>query len=260
MSFLSRIGDNVRDVRALGLGVINRHVGTIAADKIATIQIPEIGAISMRSGESDMSVIRQVFINKEYQLRGPRHAVDRIAARYQSLLAEGETPIIVDAGANIGAATLWFSSLYPDAKLVAVEPHAGNAALLWRNVADRPNVTVMEAAIGSEAGHVQLVDEGLGWAVQTERADSGLPIVTIDDACTASGGSTPFIVKIDIEGFERDLFASNLDWLAKPYVVIIELHDWMLPGQLSSRTFQQAIAQHPFEMFMAGENIFYVRV
>lgn len=43
-------------------------------------------------------------------------------------------------------------------------------------------------------------------------------------------------------------------------MVIIEPHDWMLPGQLSSRSFQQAMARHLFELFMRGENIFYVRV
>ena len=119
---------------------------------------------------------------------------------------------------------------------------------------------VSAAAIGCESGHVQLVDEGMGWAVKTERASSGLPVVTLDDAFAASGGDTPFIVKIDIEGFERDLFSANLDWLARTYVVCIELHDWMLPGELSSHNVQKAIAQHPFELFMCGENIFYVRV
>jgi hypothetical protein len=41
---------------------------------------------------------------------------------------------------------------------------------------------------------------------------------------------------------------------------MIEPHDWMLPGQMTSRAFQQAMAAHPFEMFIRGENILYVRV
>jgi hypothetical protein len=82
----------------------------------------------------------------------------------------------------------------------------------------------------------------------------------VEDAFAASGGDTPFIVKIDIEGFEKDLFASNTAWIERCYAVIIEPHDWMLPGEMSSRTFQQAMAQHPFELYMRGENIIYARV
>jgi hypothetical protein len=69
-----------------------------------------------------------------------------------------------------------------------------------------------------------------------------------------------FIVKIDIEGFEADLFSANLDWLDLADVVIIEPHDWMLPGQGSSRTLQVAMAARPFEVLLSGENLIYVRI
>jgi hypothetical protein len=118
----------------------------------------------------------------------------------------------------------------------------------------------MEAAIGAERGFAGLSSRGLAWAVQTERAEAGVPIVTVNDAFEASGGDVPFFVKIDIEGFENDLFASNTDWLARCYMVAIEPHDWMLPGKMTSRTFQQAMARYPFELFLRGENLLYVRV
>ena len=69
-----------------------------------------------------------------------------------------------------------------------------------------------------------------------------------------------FIAKIDIEGFEKDLFSSNLGWIDRAEMVIIEPHDWMLPGQQSSATFQRAMGSRDFELFISGENLIYVRV
>ncbi len=260
MSLMSRIRNNLTDIGTFGPSVALRHFGRLRGDRIATISAPGVGPVFIRAGESDIAALRQVFINKDYDIRWPGQLAARLKQRYATILADGGKPIIVDAGANIGAASLWFGHDYPQAHIVAVEPDPSNAAILRRNIAHRSNHVVMEAAIGAERGFVSLVNEGLGWAVQTRRAETGLPVVTVENAFAASTGDTPFIVKIDIEGFERDLFATNTSWLEQCFAVIIEPHDWMLPGELSSRTFQQAMARHPFEMFMRGENIIYARV
>ncbi|WP_342353833.1 hypothetical protein [Methylobacterium dankookense] len=49
------------------------------------------------------------------------------------------------------------------------------------------------------------------------------------------------LVKIDIEGFESELFASNTEWVDKAFAIIIEIHDDRLPGQHSSRAMQRAL-------------------
>jgi hypothetical protein len=66
------------------------------------------------------------------------------------------------------------------------------------------------------------------------------------------------IAKIDIEGFESDLFAADTDWIDQTTVLIIEPHDWMLPGQGSSRTFRAAMGPE-FDMLVSGENLVFVR-
>lgn len=63
----------------------------------------------------------------------------------------------------------------------------------------------------------------------------------------------PFIAKIDVEGFEKDLFSNNTEWLADVFVVHIEPRDWMLPGAGSSFTFQRALAAYAFEIFITGD-------
>jgi hypothetical protein len=68
--------------------------------------------------------------------------------------------------------------------------------------------------------------------------------------------TNPLILKIDIEGGEDALFNGNTDWLSKFPLVIIELHDWMLPFSGSSRNFIKAVAQHDFDFVYRGENVF----
>ena len=161
---------------------------------------------------------------------------------------------------EIGGSALCFGQLFPDARIVSIEPDPHNRAILRRNVGDRPNHVVMEAAARSEPGFVALQSSDLGWASRTERAEQGLPIVTIEDAFAASGGGDPLLVKIDIEGFEADLFSTNLGWIDRSFAISVEPHDWMLPGKGTSLSFQKALAPHGFELFIKGENLLYVRL
>jgi FkbM family methyltransferase len=260
VNILNGIRLNLKDMRYFGPSVVTRHLARFKTDRLARVHILHVGDLVVRAGNSDMEAVRQIFIDRQYDLSGANPTDRRIQARYKSIMAAGGKPIIVDAGANIGAASLSFEHQFPEARIVAVEPDPQNAALLRRNLEGRPTCTGVEAAIGAEQGFVALQNERYSWATRTKRARTGVPMITMDDALAASGGDTPFIVKVDIEGFEKDLFAANTDWIERSYVVVIEPHDWMLPGEFSSRAFQQAMSQHPFELCIRGENLLYVQV
>lgn len=257
---IRKIGVNLADMRAFGPMVITRHWKKRRSNPEMQVNVRGVGPVTVRAGESDIATIRQIFLNREYDTAHPMLLSNRLDARYREILAQGSIPIIADIGANIGAASLWFRQQYPEAAIVAVEPEPANAAVLKQNLADRENVLVIEAAIGATAGFVALDTDKQGWAVQTSRAEQGVAIVTVNEILSRATGDTPFIAKIDIEGFESDLFQTNLDWIAKFYVVMIEPHDWMMPGQGTSFAFQRAMAQHSFELFIRGENLVYVRL
>jgi hypothetical protein len=67
---------------------------------------------------------------------------------------------------------------------------------------------------------------------------------------------TPFILKIDIEGFEKDLFSRNLAWIDKFPILIIELHDSTHEGTSNSNNFLSAISKRNRDFLYFGENIF----
>ena len=81
----------------------------------------------------------------------------------------------------------------------------------------------------------------------------------MSDAFSRIRHGTPFIAKIDIEGFESEVFLDNLGWLDDIYMLLIEPHDWLFPGQRKSRSLQRAMASRDFEIFISGENLVYVR-
>ena len=72
----------------------------------------------------------------------------------------------------------------------------------------------------------------------------------------AEGWTTVDLLKIDIEGAERELFEKSRsdDWIQKVRVFVIELHDWLKAG--SSWAFFDAITNlQDIEVRISGENI-----
>jgi hypothetical protein len=105
-----------------------------------------------------------------------------------------------------------------------------------------------------------LVDPGMGdWGYRVAPVGEksvrtiSVPSVLNDAACA---DTIPLLIKIDIEGGEQFLFASNTDWLGLFPLIIIELHDWMLPWSGNSRNFFRRIAEYEFDVVHRGENLF----
>src|SRR5947207_8900476 len=88
----------------------------------------------LRNTRSDISIFFQVSVQREYDTRmwQPQHKW--LEQKYKMIIEAGDTPIIIDAGANIGLASLWFAELFPLAKIFAVEPDMRNLEILERNI------------------------------------------------------------------------------------------------------------------------------
>lgn len=254
-----RAGQELANFALIGPGVLSYHVSRLSRRSECELELRAVGPITVRPADSDLATLRQVFYLEEYRVPVPE--VERALARANNaILSSGRRPVIVDAGANIGAATLWMAGRYPEAHIVSVEPDPTAHALLQRNTRRISRVSVIEAAIGSEPGHVKLFTTGDSWSTQTERSESGTQIVTMEQAFRRVANGTPFIAKIDIEGFESDLFARNLAWLDEVTAVLLEPHDWRFPGEHTSRSFQRALGERDFELFIVAGNLVYVRL
>lgn len=256
VSVIKKIITNGADAIYFGPLFLLRHVSRLTGRRLMRVKVPNGCHILTRPSESDVAVIRQIFRDRQYRVDFNESCAARIQRRYDEIIARGETPVIVDAGANIGAASIWFSEHYPKARIVAVEPEPGNFNILAMNIASKPNVKSVLAAIGSEAGFAKVKTSDLAWAARTERNSDGVRVITMAEAF---GDGVPFMVKVDIEGFESDLFASNTEWLKDASVVFIEPHDWLFPDQGTTRSFQAAMGSEDYEIHLSGEILTYIR-
>ncbi len=213
-----------------------------------------------RSGTTDEGVISQIFKRGDYELR-KLPCYKAIGEALRDFDEMGVRPLVIDAGANIGAASVFFNLMLPKSRIAAIEPEERNFEVLCRNM-EGLDADCIRGALASSPGRATLSDPDRGsWAFRTERAtgqDASVPCVTIDEIYVRelSEEVKPFIVKIDIEGFEKDVFSANTDWVDQTPILIVEIHDWLLPGARTSQTFLQCVAGKDRGFHFIGENIY----
>jgi len=203
---------------------------------------------TVRANTSDLACLEQVFINEEYRL--PVEANPAFAVRPR---------FIIDAGANIGMATLYFTNAFPEAMITAIEPEASNFALLQANCHGLGRVRLKHAALWPCAAALRLDNPSGGqWSFVVTPADEAtttVPAITIPGLLAESGLDRIDLLKLDIEGAERELFNDSCEeWLPLVGLIIIELHDRFAPG--CSERFYSHLARRPFAQEVRGENVF----
>jgi FkbM family methyltransferase len=238
--------------RAANPGVPTSHI-------ISTVRCRDkkISLEHRRWSQADAMAIRQCFVEQQYNMpTGVQGAM--VARMYQDILASGRQPIILDCGANIGASVAWFAARYPDAHIIAVEPAPANFALLEKNTAGL-DVELHMAGIGPHDGYAFLKNCGSDMGYQTTVEGDGIAIEMVSVASLLASKPTsrytPFLLKVDIEGAEQPLFAGDTSAINRFPLIILEPHDWLLPGQLSSQPFFEFHAKAGREFATNNENI-----
>ena len=137
---------------------------------------------------------------------------------------------IVDLGSNIGLAAVYFSAYFPDSFIICVEPDITNFNLLKKNLASEiksKKVACLNAAIGSKDGLGNLKPGRFRHNTQVDTAESGknpVKVISINRLMEDYNLENIDLLKIDIEGGERELFSGNLEWLTATKSVLIEFH------------------------------------
>lgn len=180
--------------------------------------------LHLRVYSSDIPTHKKVLVNQEYDFQ-----------------VESPPEVIVDAGANIGLATVYFANKFPDAKIIAIEPEKENFRILQMNVERYKNVVAINAALWNGNGRINLFDPGLGsWGFATESAGAtdtqpavfsqAVESMTLDRLIANWSLKMIDILKVDIEGAEKEVFEGSPAWIGNVRSVIIELHEHLKPG------------------------------
>lgn len=207
----------------------------------------------------DLNTIRQIFIKEEYSFN--KKYDYQINEYYNSILKENKTPLIIDCGSNIGASSNYFNIKYPGSKIIAIEPDFENIKIFKINVKEK-NISLYENALSSEIFNYTVErDNNNDWRstkIKKSINDNkeNKQTITISKILREYKNLNykPFIIKIDIEGHEKQLFEKNFDWIWEFKIIVIELHDWLFPKHNISNNFLEAISGIKKKIIKDGEN------
>jgi FkbM family methyltransferase len=142
---------------------------------------------------ADVATAFEIFVAEVYRQLGPEpdHSVTRI----------------VDVGANVGMSLVYWATRYPNARIVAFEPHPVHVASIKRNLEENgisDRVELHPVAACANAGTVHLTDDEVCSSVTTEPNARTRSIEAVDFFKTL--GSEPIdLMKMDVEGGEYEL-------------------------------------------------------
>lgn len=215
-----RIGDRWIDKLKLALAGLEFHASNLLRWKPALkpshfrIRWNDVHEIYLRRRSGDIFIFHEIFAFRCYSLPD---IVDSKSAR-----------VVVDLGANIGLTSLFWTRSFPHVRFVCVEPNPSNANLLRRNLSFLGSrLKVIEAAVSDVPGNLPFLDSNWSWGgrlVVDGPGDRSVRCLTFDQIMEESEIDAVDVLKVDIEGAERQLLSGRPAWLDKVSCVIAELH------------------------------------
>lgn len=151
--------------------------------------------LSIRWTTSDVNVFYHTFVEKEFFTP---FKIDNVN-------------FIIDAGANIGMTAILLQNLYPLASIVAIEPEINNFKYLKRNTLIYPTIKIIQKGLWHSDTYLRISNPSdESWAFKTEEVSKenkyDIEAISIDTIMSEYEISIIDILKIDIEGAEKDLF------------------------------------------------------
>ena len=206
--------------------------------------------VRLRRRSSDFRVFRQIVLLRQYE------PVVRLLR-----LSDVNTPVrtIVDAGANIGLASIHLAKAFPAARVIAVEPDPDNHAVALANIRDcgADNLTALRLALWSEDVPLDVSGDyrdGREWSrrvVEASTAGGTVREVSMPTFLTEHDIDSIDLLKLDIEGAEAAVFGqpSVVDsWLPRVRCLAVEIHE-----QHGYDSILPQLRRHGFVVFDRGD-------
>jgi len=189
-----------------GVGALRRHpppIARFAGNRVAYASYPAL-----------VSLFEEIYLRRHYPFRST-HA----------------GPLVIDCGANIGIATMFFKAVAPDARVLAFEPEPTAFRLLEDNIARNGvnDVKCLSVALAAEEGRAMLrvPQPAHGGATLRLAEGAGWPETEVATARLSTYISEPVeFLKLDVEGAEVEIIdeLAEADALRRIANVAIEHH------------------------------------
>jgi FkbM family methyltransferase len=234
--------------------MLHKLTGPEAAFRITRL---DRRTVRLRAGTTDWTTFNQIFVKREYDLE-KFHQWSSIFDIYRKVIAAGRVPTIIDCGANIGLAAIWFALLFPEARVIAIEMEPGNFAQLKKNVSAFPSITAINAAVWGEVTALTMETINVeAHAYSARRSLEGgidhMKSVTIDNVINDNDLDSVLCVKLDVEGGEVSILNQKANWIDMIKVLVVEIHDWKQPQLGAGKALVNALHGRDFDLLVSGE-------
>jgi FkbM family methyltransferase len=216
---------------------------------------------------SDITTVYEIFSKEEYNLK--KFMIFRYIEQYfQDLLKNKKIPLIIDCGSNIGASSFYFSKIFEESKIILVEPDYESYIFSKKNLLEK-NFFFLNNVISNQKQTVKFTNNKQDNRSSKIDTNGNVEIesLTVNEVINKFDitSHNTFLIKIDIEGYEKNLFMNNYEWIDKFKIIIIELHDWMLPTEGNSTNFVKALSdimvkKTKRDLILSGENLISIRI
>jgi FkbM family methyltransferase len=175
--------------------------------------------VYVRPSTSDYYVLRDLFEDEEY---GP-------VAQFKL----PGNPTILDLGGNIGLSVRYFLTRYPDARIGVVEPDQPNLDLLQANcreAIESGQVIPIRGFAAADDGQAEIDRSDLAWGYKKRDTAAGdasselVPCLGIPGILRTARFDRIDLLKVDIEGAEKELFENCRHWIGRVDHIAVETH------------------------------------
>ncbi|MEK9154327.1 MAG: FkbM family methyltransferase, partial [Patescibacteria group bacterium] len=149
--------------------------------------------------------------------------------------------IIIDVGANIGVASIYFCLRYPNARLYAIEPNPEVCKTLKKNLAAFPNVSIHQCSLADTNGDAEFhmhPTSSIASSLQSRARGEKIVSVlskTLDTFMKEQHIQIVDLLKFDIEGAEDRMLRSIKDMkVVRCYIG--EIHPDLMQSSLEDIT------------------------
>ena len=161
---------------------------------------------------------------------GMRFLIEEIilGRHYASWTPARTNPVIIDAGANIGLATLYFKRLFPTARIISVEPHPSTARYLRANVGlgQIEGVEVVESALAGDERPRAIRGENISASLTDPEESDAILVDSVVFRSLVPDGMPIDILKMDIEGTELEVLRDIRADLPRIDQILAQIHIW----------------------------------
>jgi FkbM family methyltransferase len=222
-SYLREYSYTVNKIISLGGTIDYEH-------RVVLVNFQE-AQFKLRLGSTDFLVFDQVILEEEY-------------APVIKLIKENTDQLngfnIIDAGANVGFASLYFSKSFPRSTIISIEPDRSNFNALQCNI-EKNKLTQcvfpLNGGIWGKTCKLNLANsfrDGREWSLNLEETKANeqgmIDAFSLEDLMKKYTFATIDFLKIDIEGGEKNLFdywSIDHSVLKRVKFLAIEIHDEM---------------------------------